>query len=579
MIRCLLGLGVAFAALGAAPALGAVGFAPAPGSPFAAGFQPGGVDAADLDGDGYDDLVAVSGNAGQLVVLRGGPSGALTMTEDSPMAGGGSQPAYLLVLADVDRDGNADAVTASFFSSSQVGVALGDGAGGFTPKGSFPVGASGYAPSGLRVADMTGDGLLDIVTADYDLGEAGTISILAGNGEGGFAAVSGSPFASGDPQIYDVAVADLNGDGRRDLIAAHYSSGPGVSGLRTRLALAGGGYAAASAKIEPGVPPNRIEAGDLDGDGDADVVVAPNSSLGAVALLASNAAGALTPFPESPVAGGPGAGYDSRIVDLDADGRVEVVTAHDEGVDADKTRISVLGAAPGGPFAAVAGSPFPVGTPRSMWVAVGDFNGDAQPDAAASDFRSDGRVGVLLGQNAGNAAPSADALDFGTLALGETAARSVTLTNSGNGFAQLGAAGVTGAGGYAVTDDGCAGRRLLIGDSCTIARRVHSRRPRRGTGHADDPARPCPGADRVAHRPGPRGTRRGRLPAGPGGGPIDTIAPVLSPLRLLRSRFTVGGRRPGTTIAFTLSEAAGVTFEVAAAGPRAAARQQMRGAP
>ena len=79
----------------------------------------------------------------------------------------------------------------------------------------FPVGIRSRVS--LAVGDFNGDGIQDLATANYF---GGNVTVLLGNGSGGFTAAAGSPFAAGS-NPYSVAVADFNNDGNPDLIIAN----------------------------------------------------------------------------------------------------------------------------------------------------------------------------------------------------------------------------------------------------------------------------------------------------------------------------------------------------------------------
>ena len=95
---------------------------------------------------------------------------------------------------------------------------LGDGAGGFGAQTTFPAGAS---PFSVAVGDFNGDSDLDLVTANQVSACSNNVSVLLGDGAGGFG--TQTTFGAGSTP-FSVAVGDFNGDGKRDLVTANITS-------------------------------------------------------------------------------------------------------------------------------------------------------------------------------------------------------------------------------------------------------------------------------------------------------------------------------------------------------------------
>src|SRR5207248_1503974 len=117
----------------------------------------------------------------------------------------GSHP-RALVSADVNGDGKNDLIAANFGGNS-VSVLLGNGNGTFQSRRTFAVGASQTYPVSVAVADVSGDGNKDLIVAN---GIGGTVSVLLGNGNGTFGPQQ--TFAAA-PDPYSVTVLDVSGDG------------------------------------------------------------------------------------------------------------------------------------------------------------------------------------------------------------------------------------------------------------------------------------------------------------------------------------------------------------------------------
>ena len=178
----------------------------------------------DVNNDGKQDLVA-STTDGEAAVLYGDGVGGFGGLR---VFAAGSIPAAV-ALADLNHDGNLDIVTANS-GDNTVGVLLGDGAGGFNRAAGSPF-AVGRTPRAVAVADVNGDGKQDIAAANAG---DNTVTILRGDGAGGFAVASGSPFAAGTTPVA-LAVADFDGDGRQDVAVANIG-GSAVTVLAGSLA-------------------------------------------------------------------------------------------------------------------------------------------------------------------------------------------------------------------------------------------------------------------------------------------------------------------------------------------------------
>lgn len=298
------------------------GFASAPGSPFPAGSAPNDIAVADFDGDGKPDLAFPNHETKVLTVLLGDGRGSFRPAPGSPVAVQSRPHPHGVAAADFDRDGHVDLAVESWAENS-VEVLLGAGGGRFrTPGRLFGVGKMPYQK--LRAGDVNGDGAPDLVTTNF---EGGDVTVLLGDGKGDFTAAPGSPFAAG-LSPFSVALADVDRDGRLDLVIANYS-GQGSDSSRDAVNILlgdgrGGFRVMKGSPFATGRSPASVAVGDMNGDGWPDVVTADTSSDDVTVLL-GDGAGSLRPGIRLSAGREP---YRVAAGDVDGDGRAEIFVAN-----------------------------------------------------------------------------------------------------------------------------------------------------------------------------------------------------------------------------------------------------------
>ena len=340
---------------------------------------------ADLDGDGDADLASANNDSASISVLLGDGTGGFAPAQ--PFATG-SYP-VALAIGDIDEDGNADIVTANA-GSRDASVLLGNGSGQFAAPVAHAIGVDAE-PFGLALGDANGDGHVDILTANPgDDGSPfpppeleGSVSLLAGDGAGGFAAASLLPLGGGDGRAHAVALGDVTGDGHPDIVASR----PNANAVSVIPGDGAGGFQPAFLR-PTGVGPNALTLADANGDARIDVVTA-NAVGATVSVLPADGAGSLG-FPGRHAAGR----YPHGVVaaDFDGDGHIDVATANAFGNDVSVLRNDGIGGFLPAQSHAVGASP--------TNIVSGDVDGDGHIDLLTANLGG-GDVSVLLGDGAG----------------------------------------------------------------------------------------------------------------------------------------------------------------------------------
>jgi hypothetical protein len=336
--------------------------APAPGSPLDVGHNlPVAVATADLNTDGNPDAISAAavGNNGKVAVLLGDGKGGLTPAPGSPYAttAPGPNSGQGIGIADIDDDGTLDVVVAG---DTKVTLLRGTGTGalGAPAVTTLPNNLNATAGS-LVVGDFTGDGKPDVVTGDptpprvslilryangalsffaskVNAGDRPVAGDLDGDGRldlamtdtgpdeadvflvkgaGVLNPAPGSPFDIGLLFAWGTNLTDLDADGRLDLSVAAQGGVDLYRGLGT------GGFSQFSgAPLAGATFAKHVAAGDVNGDGQPDLVVADTDADRVFVHLNQNAGGASAPAAADFGAALAGGGAIDRTVTLTSTG-------------------------------------------------------------------------------------------------------------------------------------------------------------------------------------------------------------------------------------------------------------------
>jgi hypothetical protein len=291
-----------------------------------------------------------------------------------------------VAVADFDGDGTPDLVTLAP-TYGGVAVALGNRDGTFKPARIF--GVAGGNPTSVAVGDFNGDGKPDIVTTDN---YSNDVNVLLGNGDGTFQVLPSFQLPLFDVPLA-VAVGDLNGDGKPDLVILSATSTYNVHVL---LGHGDGTFSDSFTAQLPALVSDQppLALGDFNGDGKLDVVTADSAG---VLVMLGNGDGTLGAPSTYATNGSPAA---LAVGDFNGDGRLDLATAGG-GTSSTPGAVSILLGNGDGTFQSARS--FADGLdPQSL--AVADFNGDGKADLAEADFGFNGAnagVSVLLGNGDG----------------------------------------------------------------------------------------------------------------------------------------------------------------------------------
>jgi hypothetical protein len=350
---------------------------------FTGGTAPSGVALSDINNDGKLDVVVTNSLSNTVAVLLGNGDG--TLQSPRVFAVGASPTA--VAVGDFNGDGKVDVVVANS-SSNSLSILLGNGDGSLRPATDIPV---GNQPVALVVGKFHGNGNLDIVVANAGTGQNdGSVSILAGNGNGSFQAAR-NILAGGSP--LSIVAAELNADLFLDLAVVDTSNASVLIELGN-----GNGTFRTFDSIQTQPSPVGVTVGDFHGNGrqgDLAVISGAQTNVVQVFLNSGNGKFSLGFTPTFAVSQNPTAVV---AADFNHDGKTDIVSASQLG------DISVLLGTGFGRF--VSATTFAVGN-EPEYVLATDLNGDGKLDLAVANENSN-TVSVLLGAGNGSFGPKLD---------------------------------------------------------------------------------------------------------------------------------------------------------------------------
>jgi hypothetical protein len=277
------------------------------------GYAPGFVLLADVDGDGNLDAITTDILAGDLNVTFGDGEGHLY--GGKRLLVGGVQSTYIVAVADVNGDGVSDIVGTT---NSGIFVILGKGSRKFAKAVTF--GSGGQSPYGIAVGDLNHDGIPDLIVANYGTeqnGDYGNVAVLLGKGNGSFDPPVRYPIGKYEDPFW-LALGDFNGNLG---VAVTTQNSNAVHVLLGR----GDGTLSPPRSFPAGLDPFDVVSADFNGDGIPDLAVTnySNPKPCHVSVMLGNGDGTFQPPVQFRVGVSPA---QLVVADFNHDGKPDIAT-------------------------------------------------------------------------------------------------------------------------------------------------------------------------------------------------------------------------------------------------------------
>ncbi len=345
-----------------------------PKQDFTTGEYPRSVAIGDLDGDGKPDLAFANYTSSFVSVLRNTATsgsivnGSFASKQDFTTGSNGSMS---VAIGDLDGDGKPDLAVANS-TTGNISVFRNISSAGsinFAAKQDFVAGSN---PTQVAIGDIDADGKPELAVVNF---YSNSISVFQNTSTSGTISFSTKQDFTVGSQPNSLAIGDLNGDGKPEMVATN-SAVTNIS-LLSNTSTSGSISFAAKQDLSVGLYPYSVAIGDLDGDSKPDLAVANYGSDNVSILRNTTTSGSVTFAALHNFSIG-GSTESVAIGDIDGDGKLDLAFAHTLANSIGVLRnTSSVGSIGNGSFATI--QYFTTGTQPHL-VAIGDLDGDGKPE-------------------------------------------------------------------------------------------------------------------------------------------------------------------------------------------------------
>ncbi|HUI09547.1 MAG TPA: FG-GAP-like repeat-containing protein [Bacteroidota bacterium] len=375
---------------------------------------------ADLDGDGKLDMIGTNDNNYLSIFLNISTPGTIGPSSFAAAVNvpTGYRP-YFVAAGDLDGDGKIDLVSADNSSGTVTVLRNTSSPGGLSFKSlTIPV---AYVPTAVAIADFDGDGRPDIVVSS----NMQNAFVFKNTGRGDSLAFTLAATLTTQYGCLSLAAGDVDGDGLPDVVVANGSST--VSVFRN-ISTPGNVSFAPSVDITGFDNPWSVAIGDIDGDGRPDIAVGSYVANVVSVVRNTGTAGHISFGPSLDLAPG-SLSWNIALGDVDGDGKADLVVPN---TDLGTVAVFVNKSNPGSiafeqPLTYATGN-------GSMSINIGDMDGDGIPDLVIGNFYSGQSIAVIRGtlqpHPVMQVAP--DSLAFGWIMTGTADTMNLSVANGGS---------------------------------------------------------------------------------------------------------------------------------------------------